>query len=81
MIIKSTGKRSISDISHPFSNRRARGLAHAAGDATELAYRRGDALDKRRRVMEAWADFCSASASRRQRDATASLGLLEPVDF
>jgi len=33
-------------------------LAHVAGDATERAYRRGDALEKRRRLMEAWAGFC-----------------------
>jgi integrase len=33
-------------------------LAHVAGDATERAYRRGDALEKRRAVMEAWAGFC-----------------------
>ena len=35
-------------------------LAHAVGDATERAYRRGDALDKRRKLMEAWADYCAA---------------------
>jgi integrase len=34
-------------------------LAHAAGDQTELAYRRGDALQKRRQVMDAWARFCA----------------------
>jgi integrase len=38
-------------------------LAHAAGDATERAYRRGDALEKRRALMEAWASFCEPSAS------------------
>jgi integrase len=32
-------------------------LAHAVGDSTERAYRRGDALEKRRRLMEAWADY------------------------
>ena len=30
-------------------------LAHVAGDQTERAYRRGDALEKRRALMEAWA--------------------------
>lgn len=30
-------------------------LAHRVGDATEQAYRRNDALDKRRKLMEAWA--------------------------
>jgi len=33
-------------------------LAHVVGDATERAYRRGDALEKRRALMEAWATFC-----------------------
>jgi integrase len=32
-------------------------LAHAVGDMTERAYRRGDALDKRRKLMAAWASF------------------------
>ena len=38
-------------------------LAHVAGDATERAYRRGDALEKRRELMEAWARYLEASAS------------------
>jgi integrase len=33
-------------------------LAHASGDAVELAYRRTDFLDKRRALMEEWALFC-----------------------
>lgn len=33
-------------------------LSHAVGDQTERAYRRGDALERRRRLMQAWADFC-----------------------
>jgi integrase len=33
-------------------------LAHAVEDKTEAAYRRADALDKRRRLMAAWADYC-----------------------
>jgi len=32
-------------------------LAHTVGDATERAYRRGDALEKRRKLMEAWATY------------------------
>ena len=32
-------------------------LAHAVGDQTERAYRRGDALEKRRKLMEAWSHF------------------------
>ena len=38
-------------------------LAHVVGDATERAYRRGDALEKRRALMEAWAKFCEPNAS------------------
>lgn len=32
-------------------------LAHRVGDATELAYRRGTALEKRRELMQAWSDY------------------------
>ena len=34
-------------------------LAHASGDRTETAYRRGDLLDRRRKLLEAWADYCA----------------------
>jgi integrase len=37
-------------------------LAHVFGDATERAYKRGDVLEKRRRLMEAWAQFCEPKA-------------------
>jgi integrase len=37
-------------------------LAHVAGDQTERAYRRGDALEKRRALMEAWAAYCEPKA-------------------
>ena len=40
-------------------------LAHRVGDAVEAAYRRGDALEKRRRLMAAWANFCSPRRQRR----------------
>ena len=39
-------------------------LAHNVGDATERAYRRGDALEKRRKLMEAWAGYCGSSPAR-----------------
>jgi len=44
-------------------------LAHLTGDETERAYRRGDALEKRRHLMDAWANFvCDDSgASSRMR--------------
>jgi integrase len=34
-------------------------LAHAVGNKVEAAYRRGDMMDKRRRLMSDWADFCA----------------------
>lgn len=37
-------------------------LSHAVGDAVERAYRRGDALERRRELMEAWARFCEPEA-------------------
>ena len=37
-------------------------LAHAVGDETERAYRRGDALNKRRKLMDAWAAYLEAKA-------------------
>ena len=33
-------------------------LAHTISSAVERAYRRGDALGKRRKMMQAWADYC-----------------------
>jgi integrase len=38
-------------------------LAHATGDKTEAAYRRLDALEKRRQLMAAWATFCSTTVT------------------
>ena len=35
-------------------------LAHKVGNAVEQAYRRGDALEKRRRLMTAWSEFCGS---------------------
>ncbi len=37
-------------------------LAHAVGNEVEAAYRRGDALEKRRTLMGAWADFVEGKA-------------------
>jgi integrase len=33
-------------------------LAHVIDDKTERAYQRGDLFEKRRRLMDAWAEFC-----------------------
>ena len=33
-------------------------LAHVIGDKAEQAYRRGDALEKRRKLIEEWGSYC-----------------------
>ena len=38
-------------------------LAHAIANKVEAAYRRGQALDKRRKIMEAWSRFLSGDSS------------------
>ena len=38
-------------------------LAHVLRDKTEAAYQRGDMLDRRRKLMEGWAKFCTSGAA------------------
>jgi integrase len=38
-------------------------LAHVLGDKAEQAYRRSDALEKRRALMDAWAGYCEPSSA------------------
>jgi integrase len=46
-------------------------LAHVIGDKVEQAYRRGDMFEKRRRLMQQWAIFCTASPTRQKGNVTA----------
>lgn len=39
-------------------------LAHTVGSAVENAYRRGDMFERRRRLMEDWAEWCAAAGPR-----------------
>ena len=39
-------------------------LAHVIGDKAEQAYRRSDALEKRRKLMDQWAAYCSMPLTR-----------------
>jgi integrase len=39
-------------------------LAHTIENKVEAAYRRGDLIQKRRQLMEAWARFCMATRSQ-----------------
>lgn len=38
-------------------------FAHIVGNAVERAYRRSDAFEKRRRLMDAWAGYCDRATS------------------
>jgi integrase len=40
-------------------------LAHVVGDRAEQAYRRSDALEKRRKLMETWASYCTAAPGQK----------------
>jgi integrase len=37
-------------------------MAHTVSDKTEAAYRRGDMREKRKRLMQDWADYCGGMA-------------------
>jgi integrase len=38
-------------------------LAHVVADKVEAAYRRADLLEKRRKLMDAWAAYCASSTT------------------
>lgn len=40
-------------------------LAHTIPNKAEAAYRRGDLLEKRRELMEAWANYCGSKGARK----------------
>jgi integrase len=43
-------------------------LAHTVQNQVEAAYRRGDLLDKRRELMQAWADYLARARDGAGRD-------------
>jgi integrase len=43
-------------------------LAHAIGGKVEQAYQRGDLFDKRRRLMQRWATFCTPAPVEEQQE-------------
>jgi integrase len=49
-------------------------LAHSVGSAVERSYRRGTLFDKRRRLMKAWARFCSSPAARQTKNVVSLQG-------
>lgn len=48
-------------------------LAHTLESKVEAAYRRGDALEKRRQMMQDWADFCCVSITEEKSGGMASM--------
>jgi integrase len=49
-------------------------LAHASGDKIEAAYARSAVLDKRRKLMEAWAKFCASHVAAEAGNKVVALG-------
>lgn len=66
------------EISNYPSDLAEQALAHVLASKVEAAYRRGDALEKRRKMMIDWADFCAETkiktAADHMRDAVFSMG-------
>ena len=45
-------------------------LAHIIGDKVEQAYRRGDLFEKRRRLLQQWAAYCTAATNEQHGKVT-----------
>ena len=65
-------------------------LAHTIESKVEAAYRRGDLVQKRRQLMEAWARFCATARQQgessplvpgRYQAENSRSGLIRPVAF
>jgi integrase len=66
-----------SEVSSFSGELRETALAHAIQNKAERAYRRGDALEKRREMMDSWACFCEpavACDAGQARDESAARG-------
>src|ERR1700730_3305650 len=50
-------------------------LAHVIGDKAEQAYRRSDALEKRRKLMDTWAIYCAPQAAQNVVQIRRAFGL------
>lgn len=48
-------------------------LAHSIGNKVEAAYRRGDLFDKRKQLMQDWADYASSASAAIATEATAHI--------
>ena len=56
---RSTFRDWVSDVTNFNPEIAEQALAHIVGNQTEAAYRRGDLLERRRELMQAWADFAT----------------------
>lgn len=52
-------------------------LGHTVGDQTEAAYRRSDLFNKRRQLMDAWADWCTPTYSASEAMTAQDGGIVE----
>jgi hypothetical protein len=50
------------------------GVAFTLGSSVERAYRRGRALEKRRELMAAWADYCAGKPAVAQQTSESNDG-------
>ena len=56
--LRSTFRDWAGDMTHYVRNDIEECLGHIVGNAVERAYRRSDALEKRREIMTAWSAYC-----------------------
>ena len=45
-----------------------RAMAHVVGDKTEAAYLRSDVFQKRRKLMDRWANFCETAKAAKSNN-------------
>jgi integrase len=56
-------------------------LAHTVGNKVEAAYRRGDLFEKRRRLMQDWADYCSRERTGASANVLSMIRREQPSRF
>ncbi|WP_164155606.1 tyrosine-type recombinase/integrase [Sandarakinorhabdus rubra] len=70
---RSTFKDWVSEVARYPNELSEAALAHAIKDKTEAAYRRGDLLERRREMMDAWATWCEVRPPKRSSASSAGL--------
>jgi integrase len=64
---RSTFRDWVGDATHFPREVSEQALGHVVGDRVEQAYRRSDALARRRKLMDAWASYCRQTSGERGR--------------